>query len=391
MIDGPNQAGSATGRVLVVDDELAVLRAYERMLVSAGYVVAIATDGLKARALFDADRFDVIVSDIAMPGLDGLGLLRAVRGRDLDVPVVLVTGEPTAETASRAVEYGAFGYLKKPVAARALLDVIAHAVRLHELARLKRRALEAIGDGSHQVGDLAGLETAFDRALSSLWMAFQPIVDWRTKELHGYEALMRSKEPLLPHPGAVLDAAERLRRVHELGRTTRERVAAVIPSFPADARCFVNLHPSDLIDDQLYAPSAPLTQFAGRVVLELTERAALDGVDDPPRRVAELRRLGYRIAIDDLGAGYAGLTAFAELRPDVVKLDATLVRNVDAEVVKRKIVGSMIAVCREMNLSIVCEGVETADERDALAQLGADLLQGYLFARPGKPFPAIVW
>jgi EAL domain-containing protein (putative c-di-GMP-specific phosphodiesterase class I) len=149
----------------------------------------------------------------------------------------------------------------------------------------------------------------------------------------------------------------------------------------------VNLHPRDLLDEELYSSDSPLTSVADRVVLELTERASLDRVDDVAARVAELRRLGFQLAIDDLGAGYAGLTAFAELVPEVVKLDMTLVRNIHVDEVKQKLVGSMITICREMSLSVICEGIEVAAERDTLAALGADLLQGYLFARPDKPFP----
>ncbi len=391
MADTEQRQSDTLGRILVVDDELAVLRTHERMLRAAGYDVTVASDGLRAETAVRDQRFDVIVSDISMPGLDGLGLLRAVRARDLDVPVVLVTGEPSIETAMKAVEFGALNYLVKPIAPRALTDVVAHASRLHQLARLKRSALAHVGHGERQVGDLAGLDAAFGRALEGLWMAFQPIVLWPWKTIHGYEALLRSNEPLLPHPGAILDAAERLGRINVLGRKVRGAVAARVDEIPADMKCFVNLHPRELLDEELYAADAPLSRVAGRVVLELTERAALDAVDDVQARVAALRKLGYRIAVDDLGAGYAGLTAFAELKPEVVKLDMSLVRGIHLDEVKQKLVGSIVAVCRDMRLAIVAEGVETVEERDALAGLGAELLQGYLFAKPGKPFPEVSW
>ena len=103
-------------------------------------------------------------------------------------------------------------------------------------------------------------------------------------------------QPTLPHPGAILDAAERLGRVHELGRTIRAR--AIHPKSPlADgAVLFLNLHPSDLQDDDLFLPDGALAAMAGRVVLEITERASLDGIRDVRARVASLRKLGFRIA-----------------------------------------------------------------------------------------------
>jgi EAL domain-containing protein (putative c-di-GMP-specific phosphodiesterase class I) len=103
--------------------------------------------------------------------------------------------------------------------------------------------------------------------------------------------------------------------------------------------------------------------------------------------VTRLRGLGYRIAIDDLGAGYAGLTSFAQLEPEVVKVDMSLVRGIDSSPVKQKLVRSIIALCTELGIQLVAEGIETPAERDAVVALGGDLCQGYLFAKPGRGFP----
>ena len=108
-------------------------------------------------------------------------------------------------------------------------------------------------------------------------------------------------------------------------------------------------------------------------------------------RVDSLRKLGFRIAVDDLGAGYAGLTTFTLLQPDFVKLDMTLVRDIDADTTRQRVVGTMARLCRELGMSVVAEGIETVAERDTLLTLGCDLLQGYLFARPGPPFPRVTW
>lgn len=126
-------------------------------------------------------------------------------------------------------------------------------------------------------------------------------------------------------------------------------------------------------------------------MLEITERAALDETGDIPGRIRRLRSLGFRIALDDLGAGYAGLSYFALLTPDVVKLDITLVRNIHREEIKRKLVDSLTSLCRELGMLVIAEGVETAEERDALVELGCDLLQGFYFARPAPPFPEVSW
>jgi EAL domain-containing protein (putative c-di-GMP-specific phosphodiesterase class I) len=150
---------------------------------------------------------------------------------------------------------------------------------------------------------------------------------------------------------------------------------------------FVNLHAADLNDDTLYGAGAPLTPFASSVVLEITERTSLSRIGDVRSCMTRLRNLGFRIAVDDLGAGYAGLSSFSQLEPDVAKLDMSLVRGIDASARKASIVRSMLTVCqRELGTYVVCEGVETEAERDTLTELGADLLQGYLFARPQRGF-----
>jgi len=124
-------------------------------------------------------------------------------------------------------------------------------------------------------------------------------------------------------------------------------------------------------------------------VLEVTERAPLEKIRDVTARVAQLRSLGYRIAIDDLGAGYAGLTSFAHLEPEVVKVDMSLIRGIDSSPMKQKLLGSIVALCRDLGIEMIAEGIETPAERDALVRLGGDLCQGYLFARPDKPWPEI--
>jgi EAL domain-containing protein (putative c-di-GMP-specific phosphodiesterase class I)/ActR/RegA family two-component response regulator len=379
------------GRVLVADDEVALLRVYKRALVGAGYEVDLANDGAQAIDLVKLSEYDTIVCDITMPKMDGLELLRAVRAHDLDVPVVLVTGDPALATAMRALEYGAFRYLPKPFDLETLASVVDGAVLVGRMAKLRRRALELYGDPDKQVGDRAGLEASFTRALAGLWVAFQPIVSWGTHTLFGYEALVRTTEPTLPHPGALIDAAERLGKLKTLGYAIREAAARAFEHVPDDVLLFVNLHPHDLNDDAILHPDAGLTKIAHRVVLEITERAAIADGQDVRDRVAALRAIGYRIAIDDLGAGYAGLTAFAQLEPEVVKLDMSLVRDVDQQATKRKLIRSMTELCHDMGRMVVAEGIERAEERDVLSKLGCELMQGYLFAKPGAPFPAVNW
>ncbi|HET9957509.1 MAG TPA: EAL domain-containing protein [Polyangiaceae bacterium] len=377
--------------VLLVDDDPTVLRALDRTLKSRGYEVVTAPDGEEATRQIGQRAFDVIVSDIGMPGIDGIQLLREVREHDLNVPVILITGEPAVRTAVQALEYGAFHYLTKPVENEALESVLDRAVRVHRMARIKQQAAELLGNANALGADRAGIEASFDRALQLMWMAYHPIVDPRTQTIFGYEALLRTQEPSLPHPGAILDAAIRLDRLEELSRLIRARAAEPMLTNESSGKLFVNLHVTDLLDPLLLSPDSPLFKIASRVVLEITERTSLDEVRDVRTRIARLRELGYSIAVDDLGAGYAGLTSFTLLEPEIVKLDMSLIRDVHQNSTKQKVVRSMAGLAKDMGMIVVAEGVENTSERDVLLELGCDYLQGFLFARPGPAFPEVKW
>jgi EAL domain-containing protein (putative c-di-GMP-specific phosphodiesterase class I) len=109
-------------------------------------------------------------------------------------------------------------------------------------------------------------------------------------------------------------------------------------------------------------------------------------------KLRQLRDFGFRVAIDDLGAGYAGLASFSQLDPEFVKLDMSLVRGIDNSVRKRSVVRAMTRLCsKELGIQVVSEGVETTDERDVLQAEGCELLQGYLFAKPDRGFPTPRW
>jgi len=373
--------------VLLVDDDPAVLRVTRRRLERLGFAVVACSSGAEALQSLERESFDVIVSDVHMPGMGGLRLLRLVRERDLDLPVVLVTGNPHIDSASAAIEHGAFQYLMKPIGEE-LGEVVGRASNIGRMARTRREYVEEYGSGTFPIIDRTGVDVALDRALASMWMAFQPIIEPETGDIFAQEALLRSAEPALPHATAMIEAAERGDRLDDLGREVRSHVAEAIRGQRAAWSYFVNLHPRDLLDPALYDPEAPLSLEAPRVVLEITERASLDALPNLRDRVSQLRTMGFRIALDDLGAGYAGLSSFVCLEPEFVKLDMSLIRDIHQSDAKRKIVGTMVDLCHQMGQRIIAEGVELAAERDTLTELGCDLLQGFLFARPARPFAA---
>lgn len=367
--------------VVIVDDEPPMLRALQRSL-DGSFQVAAFGAAEQAMERVRKGGVSVVLSDIGMPGMSGIELLGAVREHDPDLPVVLITGSPSLESATKAIEHGVFRYLPKPFDGDQLASLVGQASQLHRLAMLKREALELRGAPS--APRQGRLNRSLRKALDSLTVVYQPIISTSRRGVYGYEALMRSPEPEFPSPAHLLTAAEQSGALHQLGRVVRQRAIDGLRSVPSGTLLFLNLHPQDLADPELTRCGTPLAENAHRIVLEVTERASLSGLDALKPTLATLRELGFRIAIDDLGAGYAGLTSFALLEPEIVKLDMALTRDIDQSAVKQKLVRSLRQLCGEMGMTIVVEGVETMAERDTLTALECDLLQGHLFGLPSS-------
>jgi len=388
MTTQPNASPTPTGastlkRVLIVEDDDSVAGLYGRVLVSPDYRVYRAANGEEALSLVAETSFDAIVSDLVMPGMSGVDLLRSVRERDHDVPFVIVTGRPAVESAITAVECGALRYLVKPVLPRELRETVARALEVNEKARLARLARQSMTEKAGEECSRSSAESDFHEALENLYMVYQPIVKPARGSVVGYEALVRTRHSRLSQPKELLDRAAWLGGFEKLGRRVRRAVAGDIESLPKDSLVFVNLHAEELLDEALYSEANPLRKHAGRIVFELTEQGTLDGIE---WRIAALREKEFLIAVDDLGAGYAALSLLIGLEPDFVKIDRDLVSGIDSDASKRALIASLASVCRELEIELVCEGVETESEGRCLLEVGVDLLQGYFFARPQVSF-----
>jgi len=382
-------SGPLPPRVLLIHGESDTRQGYTRALGEAGFLVDAAGEAATATGLITSRRYDVVIYSPDPFEQAGTVLLRSIRKHDLDVPIILTTRLRAFDYTTATARYSVVRRFVEPIDVADLVHTASRAEHFHRLTRVRREAMTRLDSSGEWMGDRTGLEFHFENALDCLWMAFQPIVSAVDNSVFGYEALLRSGEVLLHSPIAVLRAAERLNRVHEVDRIGRDRIAAQLEDRAEPTMVFINVHSEDLRDEHLLDRKSHISRFAKHIVLEITERTPLDEIHDLGLRVGELRALGYRFALDNLGAGHAGVGSLAQLEPEVCKLDASLIRGVDGDSVKQDLVRAMLAVCRDMNILTICHGVETRAERDALTELGADLMQGYLFARPGPPFPTV--
>ena len=263
---------------MIVDDEPITARGYARALTSAGYKVTVARAGREGAALARSKRFDVIVSDIAMPDMDGLALLRDIRQSDLDVPMIFMTGSPALETAMEAIEYGAFRYLLKPVPLESLLEVVNRAVAVHKLARVRREASAAQGAGGEadRRSRRAWRRGSRRRSTSCGWPRSRSCrgrggASSRTRRCCGRTSRRCAARSTSSTPPSGWG------RPPSSAASSARHVAALLAGTRPAGHVFVNLHPADLEDRELYADDGALTPYASQVVLEITERAALDG------------------------------------------------------------------------------------------------------------------
>ncbi len=374
-------------RVLLVDDEVRVthnLRALFRRLPLEVFTAASAEDAL---ALLAEQPVDVVVSDERMPGMPGSRFLAEVRRLYPDTVRMILTGQASLESTIDAInEGGIFRFLTKPCDGEDLVSAIEEAVSV----RVKQRAMH-LDRMAGPASALGSSEAAFEAALDSSWMAYQPILSGATQAGVGYEALLRPDHPEFPGPMELIHTAEMLGRIPDLELRVFELISAELDQTHPDLHLLVNLHPQMLNESQIFDADLPLHRHSKRIYLEITERAPLESVPGCREKVAALRERGYRIALDDLGAGYSGLASFAELQPDLVKFDRTLVSHVQDRPVQSRLISSVVRVCQEMSITTVAEGVEHREERDHLVALGCDYFQGFFFGRPGKAFPEPNW
>lgn len=217
-------------------------------------------------------------------------------------------------------------------------------------------------------------------------MAFHPIVDIERNEVWGYEALVRGTEG--QGAGYILGQVndDNRYRFDQACRTKAIELAGGL--FPAgDVRLSINFLPN-----AVYEPAACIraTLEAARrigfshrrIMFEFTENERMTDVAHVQRIVADYRQRGFLTALDDFGAGYAGLGLLARFQPDLIKLDMELIRGIADSPARRAIVSGVIGIARTLGVAVIAEGIETEGELSALREAGITLFQGYLFARP---------
>lgn len=227
--------------------------------------------------------------------------------------------------------------------------------------------------------------------------AFQPIVSVRRKTVFAHEALARGPEG--QSALSVLSQVNWENR-HRFDQECRARAIERAAALDMRESLSINFIPNAVANPRVCIQRTLRTAKESgfdlsRLIFEVTEGEKIDEAEGLVGIFREYRKLGIKTAIDDFGAGYAGLNLLARFQPDIVKIDIELIRNVDADRTRQIIVESVVSLCQKLNIAVIAEGVETAAERDCLTSLGIDLMQGFLFARPAfkslAPINPVAW
>ena len=360
--------------ILIVDSDKAFVETTIKLLESRNYKVDVTCDGVDT--LEKANQYpDLILLDRGLPDIEGLEICKKIRAdsRLEHISIIVFTVTNTSSERVEGFSLGADDCISKPVDDEELIARIE--------AVLKRNQVFC------QVQEEQGaLASELKKILSEEMITpyFQPIYSMKTLKPIGLEALSR------PPTSGLIDNAEFLFKTalildmySEVEIVCWKTAVAKWKKMINKEKLFLNCTPYFIESGRLN--EGFLTELdinPSSIVLEITERTAIQKYDIFLKELNIIRELGIKIAIDDVGSGFASLDTVVEIRPDIVKIDRQLVRELHKDDLKYNIMQAIITFCKKSGFMTVAEGIEEEKELEAVNELGVDAIQGYLLARP---------
>lgn len=223
-------------------------------------------------------------------------------------------------------------------------------------------------------------------------MAFQPIVDVNRRRIFAYEALVRG---LAGEPAGTVFQNVDQSNLYRFDQSCRVKAVKLAAALGVDTLLSINFMPNAIYKPELCIRTTLLAceeyGFSSRnIIFEVTEQEKVVDLAHLHNIVEHYRHIGFHTAIDDFGAGYAGLNMLLHVKPSILKIDMDLIRGVESDQVRQSLVRAVLQFCRELNIEVIAEGVETREEYVCLKMMGVGIFQGYYFARPGfERLPAV--
>ena len=360
--------------ILLVEDEAITREATLSFLESHNFKVSLAATA--EEALREADLCpDLILIDRILPDGDGIEVCRRIREnkRLWNIPIIMLTVRNSIAEKIEGLNVGADDYMTKPFNAEELLARIR--------ANLRRSRFQEQDENSRN--DLIEeLKKIIDQKL--IEPHFQPIVDLNTFAPLGFEVLSRSSlSELLNTPDLLFKISLAGDMYFQLEMVCWEQGFKKWKSFNRPEKVFLNCAPS-FIENKNFTPELLIEKGfkIENIVLEITERICIQNYGLFFKKVDELKKRGLKVAVDDIGSGFASLDMIAQTRPDFVKIDMFLVRDIHRDTLKQSIIEAIINFCRNGKIATIAEGVESQEELQQLIKMGVDAAQGYYLAKP---------
>jgi EAL domain-containing protein (putative c-di-GMP-specific phosphodiesterase class I)/CheY-like chemotaxis protein len=361
--------------ILVVESEPSVAQRLSALLTDEGYNVIVATLGQEAIQRTTTG-IDLIVLDILLADMEGVELCHYLKQSESTrrIPIIVLSGDGRTNERTQCLQLGADDFMSSPFQNEDFLS------RIHKFITppLNRSPF------SSRAGRLQELKQILDHRL--IEPHFQPIYVLDPPGLLGIEVLSRPQtEGLLKNPEILFETALEFGFYFDLEMLVWQKALDIFRVNGGNQMLFLNCSPR-LVENDHFMHVKDLFQRSvvnsSSIFLELTERSAISQQKVFYERLRQYRDLGFRIAVDDVGSGYASLEAIIQTRPEVVKIDRSIVHSLVEDPYKSSIVKFIVSFCREHDIICVAEGVETKDELQILKNLGVKACQGYYFCRP---------
>lgn len=359
-------------RILLIDDEVDFAETLSMRLGMRGYEVTVVHGGQEALTKAK-EKPDLILLDVMMPVMDGYEVCSKLRESSETklIPIIMLTAKEMSKDKVEGLNVGADDYITKSSDTEELF------ARMEALLRRSSLFEEIEKDKTSLIGELKRI---IQKELVE--MVFQPIVYLRTRQLIGYEVLTRGpKESPLKNPEKLFQCALSCGLLFDLEVVCRKKALAKAGNLIKEKLFFFNNNPY-LIESEKFKEILNLYDSPEQIVLEITEREEIKNFSRFCQSLNLLKEKKYKIAIDDVGSGYSSLDAVAELDPDFVKIDISLVRDINVNLKKQNLVKTIVQICEQNQIISIAEGIETEEELNTLSNLNIEAGQGYFLGRP---------
>ena len=365
--------------VLIISISPEIIQNISMMLVTQGYGVVSAETGKEGLSKAEA-HIDLILIDSALPDYDGLKLCHLLKmdKSTKHIPVIILSDNQRSSEKIESFYVGADDYLKKPIDLDDLMARVETSILRTQVAqKIQEDANFEMLDELHDIVDH-----------QSIIPHFQPIYQLRPLRLFGLEVLSRPQtKGILSNPEALFKVAMRFGCYYELEMMVWRKALIVAQKTFGAEHLFLNCSPylieskdADMIKDVFDG----FDMIDRHVFLEVTERSAISVYANFLKQVAQFRKQGFKIAVDDVGAGYSSLDVIVQTKPEVVKIDRHIICGVATDHFKRSLVRLMVEFCVENGIICIAEGIETKEDMDIVMDLGVGLGQGYYFRKPSS-------